>query len=54
MYISAQQDEVFSASPEQLENIGHCWCVRTLTEVGPDDQVVAAHICTKQRSCFEQ
>jgi hypothetical protein len=54
MYISAQQDEVFSASREELENFGHCWCNRTLSEVGPDDQQVAAHNCGKHRSCFQE
>jgi hypothetical protein len=54
MYIPAQQDEVFSASGDEIENIGHCWCNRTLSEVGPDDRQVGAQNCGKHRSCFEQ
>ena len=54
MYIPAQQDEVFSASREELGNIGHCWCIRTMSEVGPDDRQVSAENCGRHRSCFEQ
>jgi hypothetical protein len=54
MYIPAQQDEVFSASGEELGNIGHCWCNRTMSEVGPDDRQVAAYNCGRGRSCFEE
>jgi hypothetical protein len=53
MYISAQQDEVFNATGEELDNIGHCWCNRTLSEVGPDDRQVSARHCGKNRSCHE-
>ena len=54
MYIPAQADEVYSASGEQLGQIGHCWCNRTMAEVGPDDRQVGAQHCSKNRSCFEQ
>jgi hypothetical protein len=54
MYIPAQADEVFSASGEDLEHMGHCWCNRTLTEVGPDDRHVVAQSCNRSRSCFEE
>lgn len=54
MYIPAQANEVFSASPEQLEAIGHCWCNRTMSETGPDDRQVGAPQCGKHRSCFEE
>jgi hypothetical protein len=54
MYISAQEHEVFSASGEELNNIGHCWCNRTLTEIGPDDRLVSAPNCNRSRSCFQE
>ena len=54
MYIPAQQDEVFSASRDELGNIGHCWCNRTMAVVGPDDRQVSAENCGKHRSCFEE
>jgi hypothetical protein len=54
MYIPAQADEVFSAAGEELNNIGHCWCIRTMAEVGPDDRQVGAQVCNRTRSCFEE
>jgi hypothetical protein len=54
MYISAQADEVFPASGETSEFSGHCWCNRTLTEVGFDDQQVGIQICNPSRTCFEE
>jgi hypothetical protein len=54
MYIPAQEHEVFSATGEELENIGHCWCNRTNAEVGPDDRQVNAPDCNRSRSCFEE
>jgi hypothetical protein len=54
MYIPAQEHEVFGAAREELGHIGHCWCNRTMSEVGPDDRQVAAHNCGKHRSCFEE
>jgi hypothetical protein len=54
MYIPAQADEVLSASGEELGNIGHCWCNRTMAEVGPDDRQVGAPNCNRSRSCFEE
>jgi hypothetical protein len=54
MYIPAQAHEVFSASGEELNNIGHCWCNRTMSEVGPDDRQVGVPVCNRARSCFEE
>lgn len=54
MYIPAQADEVFLASGEELKAIGHCWCNRTMSEVGPDDRQVGGEHCGKNRSCFEE
>jgi hypothetical protein len=54
MYIPAQADEVFKASGEELNHIGHCWCNRTMSEVGPDDRQVGGQVCNRDRSCFEE
>jgi hypothetical protein len=57
MYIPAQADEIFSSSPEEAsQQMGHCWCNRTMSEVGPDDRQVGAQSCSKAqlRSCFEE
>jgi hypothetical protein len=54
MYIPAQAEEVFSASGEELAQIGPCWCNRTMSEVGPDDRSVGIPQCNnRDRSCFE-
>ena len=53
MYIPAEQDDVFKASKEELGRIGHCWCNRTMSEVGPDDRQVGAPKCGSHRSCYE-
>ncbi len=54
MYIPAQADEVFSAAGDEMGHCGHCWCNRTLSEVGFDDQQVGIEICNPSRSCFEE
>lgn len=54
MYIPAQANEVFSAQGEELARIGHCWCNRTMSEVGPDDRPVGGQACNRSRSCFEE
>jgi hypothetical protein len=54
MYIPAQADEVFVPSAEEPVFSGHCWCNRTLTEVGFDDKQVGIQICNPSRSCFEE
>jgi hypothetical protein len=53
MYIPAQADEVFQADGG-AEHVGHCWCNRTLSEVGVDDRQVSIPICNPSRSCFEE
>ena len=54
MYIPAQADDVFSASADKNEQPGgHCWCNRTLTEVGLDDNLAGLQSCNPSRSCFE-
>jgi len=38
---------------EAFSNAGHCWCNRTMTEVGPDDRQVGTESCSRARNCFE-
>jgi hypothetical protein len=55
MYIPAQADEVFaSGGGTQSEHVGHCWCNRTLNEVGVDDQQANVQTCNPSRMCFEE
>lgn len=54
MYIPEQADEVFAVSGDQLTHHGHCWCNRTLAEVGFDDRQVGLQICNPSRECFEE
>ena len=54
MYIPAQADEVFSPVADEMGHCGHCWCNRTLSEVGLDDNQVGIEICNPSRSCFEE
>jgi hypothetical protein len=55
MYIPAQADEVFSATGEAAADCaGHCWCNRTLTEVGLDDKLAGLQDCNPSRSCFQE
>ncbi|HET7626076.1 MAG TPA: hypothetical protein VFM25_12505, partial [Verrucomicrobiae bacterium] len=54
MYIPAQADEIFPANGEPVDYCGHCWCNRTLSEVGADDKQVGLQICNPSRACFEE
>jgi hypothetical protein len=55
MYIPAEADEVFPAAGTEPEHAaGHCWCNRTLSEVGLDDRQVSIPICNPSRTCFEE
>jgi hypothetical protein len=54
MFIPALEDEVFTPSDGKPAHSAHCWCNRTLTEVGPDDRGVAIPLCDPSRSCFEE
>jgi hypothetical protein len=39
---------------DEFADSPHCWCNRTLTEVGPDDNPVGDQVCKSARSCFEE
>ena len=53
MYIPALADEAFREN-EEAPHTSHCWCNRTMAEVGPDDKQVGIQICSRSRSCFEE
>lgn len=53
MFIPAQAAEAFSP-PAEEQGSPHCWCVRTMTEVGPDDRQVGLEMCNPHRRCFSQ
>jgi heat shock protein HslJ len=53
MYVPEQEDQVFTSIGEELTFHGHCWCNRTLTEVGFDDGHVGVQLCNPSRPCFE-
>ncbi len=56
MYVPALAGEKVNeiGAPESLAGSSHCWCNCTLTEAGPDDQVVGPDRCNPSRSCFEE
>jgi len=54
MYVPEQKDQELPDTGKAAEYSGHCWCNRTLTEVGPDDKRVGIPMCGPARSCFEQ
>ncbi len=56
MYVPALAGEKVNeiGAPESLARSSHCWCNCTLTETGPDDQVVGPDRCNPSRSCFEE
>jgi hypothetical protein len=53
MFIPALANENASGDGG-LQESAHCWCNRTLTEVGPDDQPVGRQVCRADRSCFRE
>jgi hypothetical protein len=55
MYIPSEAHEVIPVAPGEVSHAGHCWCNRTMAEVGPDDrQVGSQKCCDSSRSCFEE
>ena len=49
-FVPDLQDPVFL---EREEPFHQYFCLRTLHNVGPDDDVVCAEECTQRRICFE-
>ncbi|MGN6555219.1 MAG: hypothetical protein ACTHLW_16045 [Verrucomicrobiota bacterium] len=54
LYIPEQAEEVFAVADEQFTHSSRCWCNRTLTEVGYDEQQVSVQACNPSRVCFEE
>jgi hypothetical protein len=55
LYVPALTHEVYEAKGDEMDHCcGHCWCNRTLSEVGADDQLADLRSCNPQRSCFEE
>ncbi len=54
MFIPALADKMFAQEDQAFTDTSHCWCNRTLTEVGPDDKQVSLPGCSSARSCFEE
>lgn len=53
LYIPEQEDQVYAMAGQEFVHRGHCWCNRTLTEVGFDDGQVSVSLCNPTRPCFE-
>lgn len=54
MFIPELANEVFARENGAFTDTSHCWCLRTLTETGPDDKQVGIQICNPSRPCFEE
>ena len=54
MYVPGEAEELQKLTVDQAERFGHCWCNRTMAEVGPDDRQVGTESCSPSRPCFEQ
>lgn len=53
MYVPGQSADVRTRIADGAPGEPHCWCNRTMTEVGRDDRPVALGRCIFGRSCFE-
>ena len=53
MYVSVQEGAALSDKFDP-NSFSHCWCNRTMTEVGEDDQLVSFRGCSSQlRPCYK-
>lgn len=53
MYVT-NSFEVEAGSDEDREHCyGHCWCLKTMYDFGPDDQRVHRKACQPGRACYE-
>ena len=53
MYVSVQEDAAFSNKFDP-NSFSHCWCNRTMTEIGLDDKLVSFRGCsTSGRRCYQ-
>src|ERR1019366_3780664 len=54
MFIPGLAQEGSEPDAQAAPRCSHCWCNRTLTETGPDEQPVGEEVCQPGRACFEQ
>ncbi len=54
MFIPELAHKVYAQEHGAFTDSAHCWCNRTLAEVGPDDKQVSIQICSPERRCFEE
>ena len=53
MYVSVQEDAALSEKFDP-NSFSHCWCNRTMTEVGGDDNLVSFRGCSSaMRPCYQ-
>jgi hypothetical protein len=53
MYVPAQEATAFSEKFDP-NSFSHCWCNKTLTEIGMDDDLVTFTKCsTPERRCYK-
>jgi hypothetical protein len=50
MYVRGQGETL---APVDTRSQGHCWCLRTLSQGGPDGQMVEPPSCIAGRTCYE-
>ena len=52
MYVSVQESAAFSEKFDP-NSFSHCWCNRTMTEIGADDNLVSYGRCVSaERRCY--
>jgi hypothetical protein len=54
MFIPAPSDDIAADDRVSPGDNDHCWCNRTLTEVGLDDQPVGRTLCQPGRQCYQE
>ena len=54
MFVGATPEEAFADKPDEEVRSSHCWCNRTQTVAGLDDQPVHKDACQPGRTCFEE
>ena len=53
MYVPDQEGTAFSAKFDP-NAFSHCWCNKTMTEVGVDDNLVTfRNCCSAERICYK-
>ena len=54
MYVPGQQLVAFDEAPDP-NGIIHCWCNRTMSDLGVDDELVSFEDCSEPtRICYEE